>query len=167
MARPTFIHFGNWALTILAPYVFLVVGFIFIKTHRKQHRFEKVFDLGYDSCILGIGIAATLLSGSEYQAVLGTNAAWAPMLFGLFIMALLYGLDRSGYGRLMQARWSVLVGATIFGANTAMVTWLNERNIFSTALWGIASFVVPFAVCYLIITKLNYPDAIAAHDPGK
>ena len=148
-------HFGFWGLSILAPYVFLVGGFLILKTQRGQNRFEKVFDIGYDACILGIGIAATLLGGSEFQSVLETNAAWIPMLFGFFIIVLLYVLERSKYEKVTQARWSVLVSTLIFGANTAMVAWLNDRNVGSTVFSGIASFIVPCIVCYLIIARLD------------
>lgn len=154
---PTFTmkHFANWGLSILAPYLFLVGGFLVLKTRRGQNRFEKVFDIGYDSCILGIGIAATLLGGSEFQAFLETNAAWAPMVFGFFIIVVLFVLEQSQYEKITQARLSVLVGTLIFGANTAMVAWLNDRNIGSTVFSGILSFVVPCAISYLIIAKLN------------
>ena len=124
---PTFTlkHFANWGLSIWAPYVILIAGFIFLKTHRNQETFEKVFDVGYDSCILGIGIAAALLGGSEFQEVLQNNAAWIPLVFGLFVMALLYGAERSQYDKVTQSRWSVFAGTLIFGFCEA-VFWLGS-----------------------------------------
>jgi hypothetical protein len=65
------------------------VGFIFIKTHREQKRFEKVFDIGYDATVLGIGVAAALLGSSEFQKILNDNPAYLPLLFGIFILAML------------------------------------------------------------------------------
>lgn len=153
----TFPHFSTWGLSILAPYVILVIGFIALKTHRQQHRLEKVFDIGWDSCILGIGIAATLMGGSEFQTIL-PNGAWMPLVFGGFTMALLYGLEWSQKRKVTQARLSVLAGTVGFGINTGMITWLNERKAYATVFWGILSFLVPFVASCLAIAKLNYPD---------
>ncbi|HWN09578.1 MAG TPA: hypothetical protein VNO50_09980 [Pyrinomonadaceae bacterium] len=147
-------HFFSWLLQIFVPYALLIIGFLLLKVGRGQNKFEKAFDLGYDACILGFGIAAVLLGGPEFQAFLQVNnAATAPLIIGALSLAGFVVLERSGYSEVTKARTSILAGTFIFGANTAMVAWLDQRLLNATLFWGIMCWVLPCVVFWFIIRK--------------
>lgn len=143
-------HFLNWFLQILIPYLLLVTGFLVIKAGRGQDIFGKSFDIGFDACILGFGIAAVLLGGPDFQAILKDNAATIPLVIGFASIGLFYRLNQSSYGEVAKAWMSVLAASFVFGANTAMVTWLNEARVTPTIVWGIVAWIVPCFIFWLI-----------------
>jgi hypothetical protein len=156
-------NFFNWLLQMIVPYGLLVAGFMLLKLQRGQDKFEKAFDIGYDSCILGLGIAAVLLGSSEFEAVLQTNnVVVAPLIIGIITLVGFAALERSQKRKVTKARASILVGTLIFGVNTAIITWLDQRAVFPAVFWGAVCFVLPCLSFWLVIgTQLpkNSPAA--------
>jgi hypothetical protein len=58
-----------------------------------------------------------------------------------------------------KAGWSVFVATVILGINTAIVTFLNERQLLATFVWGFAAFLIPFVACFLIMSRLKRTKA--------
>src|SRR5690349_1452413 len=59
--------FFNWFLQVFVPYALLVTAFLNVKVGYGRDRFGKAFDIGLDAYVLGVGIAAVLLSGPGFK----------------------------------------------------------------------------------------------------
>src|SRR5437870_4752590 len=70
-----------WIVEVPVPYLVLVTGFLSMRGGGEPNFAGKAFDLGYDACILGIGISAALLGSNA-----GTGSAVAGV--GVFVLAL-------------------------------------------------------------------------------
>jgi uncharacterized membrane protein len=161
-------NFLSWVLQILVPYVLFLVGFLIVKGARRLSRYEKTFDASFDACILGFGIAAVLLGSAEFKKILDTDATpIIPILVGVACIALFYHLNNSTYRPFTKAWITVIVAGVIFGINTAMVTWLNERTMGKTIFWGVCAWAVPVVIFWFMAKeRASNPEhaAIASNE---
>jgi hypothetical protein len=168
----------KWVLEILTPYLALVVGLVFLRISRRQHRFgsdeelkyqdklETAYDIGYDSCILGVGIAIVFVGGSELQATLETELAiLLPLLIGGVTIVILLLIGTSKYSNYAKAVVGVITGSVIFGANSAIRSWLNEHNLARMIKVGIAACIASTLLFLIIIYWLrrNHANEKAKH----
>ncbi len=133
--------FLNWFLQLFVPYALLICGFMVMRGGENKSRADKGFDIGFDACILGFGIAAV------FQA----NAAVIPLAIGGPFIGMFFHLNRSGFSAQTKARVAIIASTLIFGANTSLVTWLNEASVRPTIIWGLVAWLVPCAFFFFVV----------------
>jgi len=161
-----FRNFLKWLLEILVPFLALVLGLLFLRISRRhqlatdklryQDKLETAHDIGYDACILGVGMAIVFVGGSEFQASVQTELAiLLPLVIGLVLIVVLVLFGTSKYSDFVKAVMSIITGSAVFGANTAIRSWLSEHNVTRMITLGVAAWFVSSTIFLSIIFKIK------------
>lgn len=175
---PTNFNFIQWVIEILIPYLALLLGLVLLRTWRRQQKFaskpeyqaaryedklETAYDIGYEACVLGFGMAVLLLGSSEFQLILKTERALVmPFVVGIPIIAALLFLGTSSYSGFLKAVVSIIAGTLVFGILTAMMTWVREhQSLALTVVLGVIAWGLPCAGFIALVVKFKRDHANA------
>lgn len=149
----------SWRLTVLLPYLALLVMTLLIRGRDKKQSFhEKVNEFSLETSIVGIGVTAATFGSTEARAVLGDAAVsgLAILMFAnLAVTAVVVNVR--DWGRLAPKRkkaWLMLsIGALSLAINTYLVGWINGLTWIWSSIYALASWVV--ALLFLLIFDLG------------
>ena len=150
-------QFLSWLTQVLSPYLILMAGFLTVTGRGKRDFSGKTFKLGFEACILGVGIAAVLLGSHE------NHTAWQlalfAVVFGLFLIVGYGLLNESDIRPTRKARLSVFFSTFVFGANSVIHNLLNRPDEIRFAIWmGIISWIIPCSVFCLVVRDNKRPE---------
>jgi hypothetical protein len=152
----------SWWLIVLTPYVVLIACFILLRGGGTRTVFEKASDLGVDLCVLGLGIWTALVFGGETQHILGVNTAQVgvPVIAVAFLfIAFWERLSKSTTEPINKARISFMLGFLVFGANSALVAYVDYgKQLSSTIAWGLGTWLIPLVGVQLVLRGFPPPN---------
>jgi hypothetical protein len=148
-------HLGTWLVQVLVPYVILLSGFLLMKGGGRSNLARKAFDLGFEACILGVGLSAALLASKE--APTGVAAAGlVAAVVGVLIIVIYYRMKSSRQNPISKATFSIVISTFICGANTAILSWIHHPDtMVRPLLLGATAWVLPCIVFNITVRKYS------------
>jgi putative copper export protein len=157
-------QFLSWLTQVLSPYLILMAGFLTVTGRGSRDFTGKTFKVGFEACILGVGIAAVLLGSQENHTA--WQLALVAVVFG-FVLIVGYGLlNESQVRPTRKARLSIAFSTFVFGATTTIHATMHRPDRIQMAIWlGAISWVLPCLVFCFVVRDNKRPD-ISATPPA-